>query len=178
MEIVSHLHAPTALPPGVLWIRRSNDKNGLYLTTKLLNGVDGFLYKLKNLDIINFGNGISASRPDRITPNTLLIRLSSDKNGVNPTTHLLKCVAQVYINMKELDIINIGSCIAASRPDRITTGTVWIRRSNDKNGVYPTTQFLNGVASVSIKMKKFDILIMENVSQLQGPTALRPVLIG
>jgi hypothetical protein len=43
--------------------------------------------------------------------------------------------------------------------------------------VYPTTKFLNGVACVSIKMKNFDILIMENVSQLQGPTALPPLLI-
>jgi hypothetical protein len=53
--------------------------------------------------------------------------------------------------MKELDIINYGNCISASRPDRISTATVWIGRSNDKNGVYLTTQILNGVARVSIK---------------------------
>jgi hypothetical protein len=28
-----------------------------------------------------------------------------------------------------------------SRPDRITPDTHWIGASNDKNGVYPTTQF-------------------------------------
>jgi hypothetical protein len=28
-----------------------------------------------------------------------------------------------------------------SRLDRITPGTHWIGGSNDKNGVYPTTQF-------------------------------------
>jgi hypothetical protein len=28
-----------------------------------------------------------------------------------------------------------------SRPDRIIPGTHWIGGSNDKNGVYPTTQF-------------------------------------
>jgi hypothetical protein len=53
--------------------------------------------------------------------------------------------------MKELDIINYGNCISASRPDSITTGTVWIGLSNDKNEVYPTTQLLNGVAGVYIK---------------------------
>jgi hypothetical protein len=53
--------------------------------------------------------------------------------------------------MKENDIINYGNCISASRPDRITTGTVLIGRSNDMNGVYPTTQLLNGVVRVSIK---------------------------
>jgi hypothetical protein len=35
--------------------------------------------------------------------------------------------------------INYGNCIAASRPDRITPGFLWIGRSNDKNGLYPTT---------------------------------------
>jgi hypothetical protein len=53
--------------------------------------------------------------------------------------------------MKELDIINYGNCISASRPDRITTATVWNGRSNEKNGVYPITQLLTGVARVSIK---------------------------
>jgi hypothetical protein len=55
--------------------------------------------------------------------------------------------------MKELDIVNYGNCISASRPDRITTATVWIGRSNDKNGVYPTTQLLNGVTRDSIKIE-------------------------
>jgi hypothetical protein len=53
--------------------------------------------------------------------------------------------------MKERDIINYGNCISASRAESITTASVWIGRSNDKNGVYPTTQLLNGVARVSIK---------------------------
>jgi hypothetical protein len=34
-----------------------------------------------------------------------------------------------------------GSPAIDSRPDRITPGTHWIGGSNDKNGVYPTTQF-------------------------------------
>jgi hypothetical protein len=46
--------------------------------------------------------------------------------------------------------INYGNCISASRPDRIKPGTLWIGRSNDKNGVYHTTHILNGVARVSI----------------------------
>jgi hypothetical protein len=43
--------------------------------------------------------------------------------------------------------------IAVSRPNRIIPGTLWIGGSNDKNGVYPTTQLLPGVASVSIKIE-------------------------
>jgi hypothetical protein len=60
--------------------------------------------------------------------------------------------------MKEIDIINYGTCISASRPDRITHGTIWIGRSNDKNGVYLTTQLLHGVARVYIKMKELEII--------------------
>jgi hypothetical protein len=50
--------------------------------------------------------------------------------------------------------------------------------SNDRIGVYLTTQILNGVARVSIKMKEFGELIMEIVLQLHAPTALPPILIG
>jgi nitrous oxidase accessory protein NosD len=81
---------------------------------------------MKELDIINYGNCISASRPDCITTGTVWIGRSNDKNGVYPTTQLLNGVARVSIKMKELDIINYGIYISASRPDRITTGTVWI----------------------------------------------------
>jgi hypothetical protein len=55
--------------------------------------------------------------------------------------------------MKELDIINYENSFSASRPDRITPGTLWIRRSIDKNGLYPTTQILNGVARVSVTIR-------------------------
>jgi hypothetical protein len=61
--------------------------------------------------------------------------------------------------MKELEIINYGNSFAASRPDRFTHGTHCIGGSIDKNGVYPTTQLLPGVARVSIKSegnKKFN----------------------
>jgi hypothetical protein len=80
---------------------------------------------MKELDIINFVNCISASRPDRITPGTLWIRRSNDKNVVYPTTQLINGVARVYINMKELEIFYYVYCISASRPGRITTGTLW-----------------------------------------------------
>jgi hypothetical protein len=78
--------------------------------------------------------------------------------------------------MKELDTFNYGNFISASRPDCIPTATVWIGRSNDKNGVYPTTELLHGVARIFIKVKKFENLIMESVSQVHAPTALPPVL--
>jgi hypothetical protein len=93
-------------------------------------------------DIINYGNCISPSRPDRITTGKVWIGRSNDKNGVYHTTQLLNGVDRVSIKMKELDIINYGNCISSSRPDRITTSTVWIGCSNDTNGVYPTTQLL------------------------------------
>jgi hypothetical protein len=108
---------------------------------------------MKELDIINYGNFISASRPDRITTGTLWKRLSNDKYGVYPTTNLLHSVARVYMNMKELDIINYGNFISASRPDRITPGNLLIGRSNNKNRLYPTTKLLNGVARISIKIE-------------------------
>jgi hypothetical protein len=133
---------------------------------------------LKERYIINYGVCISASRPDRIKTGTLWIGLSNDKNGVYPTTQLLHGVARVYINMKELDIINYGNCISASRSTRITPGTLWIRSSNDKNGVYPTTKLEHGVALFSLKMKEFEKLIVKIVSQLHAPTALPPVLFG
>jgi hypothetical protein len=98
MEIVSQLHAPTALPPGTQWTGDSNVKNGVYPTSQLLSGV-----------------------------------------------------ARISINNEGNREIIYGNSIAASRPDRITPGTLWIGRSNVKNGVYPTTQLLNGVALVSLK---------------------------
>jgi hypothetical protein len=80
--------------------------------------------------------------------------------------------------MKELDIINYENCITASRPDRTNLGTLLIGRSNDKNGVYPTTQLLPGVARFFKKMKELEKLIMEVVTQLHVPTALTPILYG
>jgi hypothetical protein len=74
MEIVSQLHAPTALPPGTRWIGGSNDKDGVYLTTNLLNGVFRVSIKNEGSREINYGNCIAASRPDRITPGPLWIR--------------------------------------------------------------------------------------------------------
>jgi hypothetical protein len=73
--------------------------------------------------------------------------------------------------MKELDIINYGNCISASRHDSIIPGNHWIGGSIDKNGMYPTTELLHGVDGVSIKMKEFEKLIMEIVSQLLATTA-------
>jgi hypothetical protein len=94
-------------------------------------------YKNEGTREINYVNCISASRPDRITPGTHLIRRSNDKNGVYNTTQLLNGVARVSIKMKEHGIIKYGNCYSATRPDRITPGTLWIGGSNDKNGVYP-----------------------------------------
>jgi hypothetical protein len=70
---------------------------------------------------------------------------------VFPTTQLLFGVARVSIKNEGTREINYGICIAASRPDRITPGTLWIGASNYKNGVFPNTKLLNGVARVSIK---------------------------
>jgi hypothetical protein len=97
---------------------------------------------------------------------------------VYPTTQLLNGVAFVSRKNEGNGEINCGNCSTASRPDRITPVTHWIIVSNDKNGVYPTTQLLNSVAFVSRKMKELDKLIMEMVSQFQAPTALPPLLIG
>jgi hypothetical protein len=69
---------------------------------------------------------------------------------VYPTTQLLNGVALVSIKNEEVREINYGKCISASRPDSITPGTYWIRGSKDKNGVNPTTLFINGVVLVSI----------------------------
>jgi hypothetical protein len=108
---------------------------------------------MKELDIINYGICISASRSDRITTDTVWIGRSNDKNGVYPTTKLLNGVARVSIKYERTRHFIYGNCISASRPDRIPTATVWIGRSNDKNGLYPTTQILNGVARFSIKIE-------------------------
>jgi hypothetical protein len=54
---------------------------------------------------------------------------------VYPTTKLLNGFGRVSIKNEGTGEINYGNCIAASRPDRITPGTHWIGRSNDKNRV-------------------------------------------
>jgi hypothetical protein len=105
-------------------------------------------------------------------------RRSNDKNGVYATTKLLNGVGRVSIKNEGTREITYGNCIAASLPDSNTPGNNWIGRSNDKNGLYPTTQLLNGVARFSIKMKEFEKLITEIVSQLHAATAFTPVLIG
>jgi hypothetical protein len=46
---------------------------------------------------INYGNCISASRPDRIIPSNLLIGPSNEENGVYPTTQLLHGIARVSL---------------------------------------------------------------------------------
>jgi hypothetical protein len=96
---------------------------------------------------------MSVSLPDRITPGNLWIGRSNVKNGLYHTTKLLHSVARVYMNMKELDIINYGNSNSASRPDPITPGNLWIGRSNVNNGLYHNTKILNGVARISIKIE-------------------------
>jgi hypothetical protein len=133
---------------------------------------------MKELEIINYANCISASRPDRIIPGTLWIGRSNDKHGLYMTTQLLNGVGRVYIKSEGSPEIIYGNCIAASRPDRITPGTLRTGGSNDNNGVYPTTELLPGVAGFCIKMKDLEILIMEIISQLHAPTAIPPILYG
>jgi hypothetical protein len=82
---------------------------------------------------------------------------------VYSTTKILPGVARVYIENEGNGEIYYGNCIAASRHDRITPGTLWIGGSNNKIGVSTTTKLLHGVARVSIKMKELEKLIMEIV---------------
>jgi hypothetical protein len=84
---------------------------------------------------INYLNCFAASRPDRITAGILWIGRSNDKNGVYPTTELLKFVGRVYIKYEVTPEINYENCISASRHDRIIPVNLWIGRSNDMNGV-------------------------------------------
>jgi hypothetical protein len=130
---------PDRITAGTHWILGSIDKNGVYPTTQLLKCVAIVSKKNEGTREINYGNCISASRPDRITPVTHWIIVSNDKNGVYPNTHLLKGFAFVSIKYEGNREINYGNCIAVSRPDRITPITHWILGSNDKNGAYPTT---------------------------------------
>jgi hypothetical protein len=58
---------------------------------------------MKELDIINYGNCISSSRPDSITPGTHWKGGLNDENGVYQTTQLLHGVARVSIKRKELE---------------------------------------------------------------------------
>jgi hypothetical protein len=149
----------------------------VYPTTKLLRGIARVSIKNEGTRENNYGIGIAASVPDRITPGTLFIGRSNDKNGVYPTTVLLNCVARESIKNEGTREINYGNCFAASRPDRITPGNHLIGRSNDKYGVYPTTQLLNSVARVSIKNKGTREINYGNFSQIHAPTELPPVLI-
>jgi hypothetical protein len=48
------------------------------------------------------------------------------------TKQLLNGVARFSIKNLGIREISYGNCIAASRPDRIITGTLWIGISNDK----------------------------------------------
>jgi hypothetical protein len=126
----------------------------------------------------NYGNCIAVSRPDRITPGTLWIGNSNVNIEVYPTTQLLHGVSRISINHEGTRENNYGNCFTASRHDRINPDTHWIGGSNDKIGVYPTTQLLSGVARVSIKMKELETFIMEIVTRFHDLTALPPVLIG
>jgi hypothetical protein len=137
----------------------------------------GFL-KNEGTREINYGNCISASRPDRITPGIHSKGVSIDKYGVYLTTQLLGGIARISINNEGTRYINYGNCISASRPYRITAGTHWIGSLIHKIGVYPITKLLHGVARVSIKIKEIEKFIMEILSQLHAPTALPPVIYG
>jgi multisubunit Na+/H+ antiporter MnhE subunit len=128
----------------------------VYPTAQLLRGVARVSIKNEIIRENNYGNCIAASRPDRITPGTLWIGGSNDKNIVYPTAKILPDVARVSIKNEGNLEINIGNCISASRPDRLTPGTLWIGGSNYKNVVYPTAKLLHGVARVSINMKEFE----------------------
>jgi hypothetical protein len=72
---------------------------------------------------------------------------------VYTTTQILTGVARVSVKYEGKREINYGNGISASRPDRITHGTLWIVGSNDKNGVYPNTKLLPGVDVVYIKIE-------------------------
>jgi hypothetical protein len=145
---------PDPITPRTRWIGDSNDKDGVYPTIHLLTGVAGVSMKIDRTLEINYGNSISTSRPDRITPGTLWIGGSNVKIGVYPTTQLLTGVARVSIKNERTPEINYENCNAASRPDRTTPGAHWIGRSNDKNGVYPAKQLLKGVVRFPKKMKE------------------------
>jgi hypothetical protein len=113
----------------------------VYPTTQLLNGVVRFSIKNERTRENNYGNSITASRPDSITPGTLWIGGSNDKNGVYPTTQLLNGDARVSIKYDRNLEISYGNCISPSLPDRITPGTLWIGGSNVKIGMYHTNNY-------------------------------------
>jgi hypothetical protein len=91
-------------------------------------------------------------------------------------TQLLHGVARVSIKNKGTRKINYGNSVAASRPDRITPGTHCIGGSNDKNGVYFTTQLLNCVAQDSIKNKGTREINYGNCISASGPDRITPVI--
>jgi hypothetical protein len=110
----------------------------VYPTTQLLKCVAFVSRKYEGTGEINYRNCIAASRLDRITAGTHCIGGSNDKNGVYPTTQLLKGDAFFSIKIEGNREINYGNCISASRSDCITPVSHWILGSNDKNGVYTT----------------------------------------
>jgi hypothetical protein len=110
---------------------------------------------MKELGISNYGKCIAALRPDRTTPGIHWIGGSIDKNGVYHTIQLLRGIARISIKYESIRYINYGVCTSASRPDRIDSGTLWIGRSNNKNGVYTTTKLLQSVFLVYIKNERY-----------------------
>jgi hypothetical protein len=80
--------------------------------------------------------------------------------------------------------MNYGSCISASRPDRITPGTHWIGGSSDKNGVYPTTQLLFNlilslIASLTrARSKQLHLFAILKIKVTLRPTTSRSVRLG
>jgi hypothetical protein len=73
---------PDRITADTLWLGGSIDKNGLYTTTKLLPCFALVSVKYEGIRKINFENFNAVSRPDRITPGSLWIGGSIDKNGV------------------------------------------------------------------------------------------------
>jgi hypothetical protein len=95
---------------------------------------------------------------------------------VYTTTQLLNGVDLVSIKNERTREIIYGNCIAVSRPDRTTPISHWILGSNDKNGAYPTTQLLNGVALVSIKNEVTREINYGNSISASRPDRITPVL--
>jgi hypothetical protein len=81
----------------------------VYHITQLLNGVVLFSIKDEGTREINYGNYISASRPDRITPGTHWIEGSNYEDGLYPTKIFLKGVARVSIKNEGTREINYGN---------------------------------------------------------------------
>jgi hypothetical protein len=82
MEIVSQLLAPTALPPVVTGEEARMISMECTHPHNYYPALQGVSIKKEGTREINYGNCISASRPDRITPGILWIGGANDKNGV------------------------------------------------------------------------------------------------